>query len=155
MDAQGKDQETRRIATELRLLYGGTSWLGPSIQALIGDVDEERARSRPIANSHTIWELVRHMAAWLKIARDRLSATSVRDATADENWPSMDGTWEDAKSHLADEVAALEQTILKFPDERLEERAPASQPQTFYILLHGAIQHTAYHGGQIALLKKA
>ena len=95
------------------------------------------------------------MAAWLKIARERLSATSDRDASDEENWPATEGSWEEAKAALANEVTALEQAILDFPDERLEERAPASQVQTFYILLHGVIQHTAYHGGQIALLKKA
>ena len=99
-------EETRRIAKELRLLYGGTSWLGPSIQDLIDDLDEERARARPIRESHLIWELVLHMAAWLKIARERLSATSDRDASDEENWPATEGSWEEAKAALANEVTA-------------------------------------------------
>jgi hypothetical protein len=67
----------------------------------------------------------------------------------------MEGTWQDAVFSLARETTALEQAILAFPDERLEESAPAAEAQTFYVLLHGVIQHSAYHAGQIALLKKA
>jgi uncharacterized damage-inducible protein DinB len=153
--SQAGISETARIAKELRLLYGGTSWLGPSLKEILKDVDEAHARRRPLPGSHTIWELVLHMAAWLRIARERLSATSVRDASDAENWPSMEGSWEGAKAALAVETTALEEAILGFPEERLDERAPAAQPQTFYVLLHGVIQHSAYHGGQIALLKKA
>ncbi|HWF48817.1 MAG TPA: DinB family protein [Bryobacteraceae bacterium] len=151
---QAEVTETRRIANELRLLHDGTSWLGPSLKDLLGDVDEARARSRPLADAHTIWELVLHMAAWLRIARERLSATGIRDASEAENWPAMQGSWDDAKALLAAETTALEQAILRFPEERLDERAPANQPQTFYVLLHGVIQHSAYHAGQIAIVKR-
>ena len=146
--------ETVRIANELRLLHDGVSWLGPSIRDLLDDVDEMRARSRPLPEVHTIWELVLHMAAWLRIARERLLWTTSRDASEAENWPPMEGSWKDAQAMLAEETTALETAILAFPEDRLEDLAPAAQPQTFYVLLHGVIQHTAYHAGQIALLKK-
>lgn len=155
MAARAGASETGRIANELRLLNDGTSWLGPSLKDLLSDVDEARARLRPLPDAHTIWELVLHMAAWLRIARERLTATSIRDPSEAENWPSMDCSWEGAKAALAVETTALEQAIREFPEERLDAYAPASQPQTFYILLHGVIQHSAYHGGQIAILKKA
>ena len=66
----------------------------------------------------------------------------------------MIGAWQDAVKALEVETWALEQAILGFPEERLDYRAPASEPQTFYVLLHGVIQHSAYHAGQIALLKR-
>lgn len=95
-----------------------------------------------------------HTAAWLRIARERLSATQTRDHTAEENWPVVTGSWPDALATLEREQRNLEAAILSLPDERLGASAPASEPQTFYILLHGVIQHIAYHAGQIALLKK-
>lgn len=125
------------------------------MKELLSGVDEDRARSRPVAGAHTIWELVLHMAAWLRIARERMFSVSNRDAGEAENWPPTSGSWEDAKGLLFSETIALEQAIVEFPEGRLEERAPANQPQTFYVLLHGVIQHSAYHAGQIALLKKA
>ena len=147
-------QETDRIADQLRLFYFGPSWLGPSLKEILIDVDEERARSRPLPTTHTIWELVLHIAAWLRISRERLSATSIRDPDEQENWPDMTGSWQDAIKSLEAETCNLEQAIRGFPEERLEEKAPASEAQTFYVLLHGVIQHSAYHAGQVALLKK-
>ncbi len=146
--------ETERIADQLRRIYEGPSWLGPSIQKLLSDVDEERARRRTLPGAHTIWELVLHITAWLRIARERLVATEIREPDSAEDWPAIREDWEEAKSALEAEVHALGQAILKFPDERLEERAPAVEEQTFYQLLHGVIQHSAYHAGQIAVLKK-
>ena len=146
--------ETGRIADQLRRLYDGPSWLGPTATEIIQDIDEAAARRRTLAHAHTIWELVLHIAAWLRIARDRLTATELRDVGEAENWPPMEGSWEEAKSSLETEVHALGQAILNFPEKRLEEQAPAPEAQTFYQLLHGVIQHSAYHAGQIALLKK-
>jgi hypothetical protein len=94
-------------------------------------------------------------ATWLRIARQRLSATNPTDPSAEENWPAANCPWASAVATLREEVLALEKAVLAFPPERLYERAPASEPQTFYVLLHGVIQHSAYHAGQIALLKAA
>ncbi|MDQ2773911.1 MAG: DinB family protein [Acidobacteriota bacterium] len=146
--------ETERIARQLRLFYEGPSWLGPPLKELLSDIGEEHARRRGLTDAHTIWDLVLHIAGWLRIARERLSATHTRDMDAAEDWPPMADSWNDALSSLETETDALEQAILKFPEERLQESAPATEAQTFYVLLHGVIQHSAYHAGQIALLKK-
>ncbi len=150
--------EISRIADQLRRVCDGPSWLGPSLKELLSGIDQPRAQHRPIATAHTIWELILHIAAWMRIARERLSATKTRDHSAEENWPAQTptiaGAWTDALETLNRELDQLEQAILAFPPERLNHTAPASEPQTFYILLHGVVQHIAYHAGQIAILKK-
>jgi hypothetical protein len=152
--AQTARSETARIADQVRRMYGGSAWHGPALKQLLAEVTEQQAAARPIPNAHTIWEIVLHTAAWLRIARERLSATQTRDHTAEENWPAVTGSWPDALATLEREQHELDNAILAFPDERLGAPAPASEPQTFYILLHGVVQHIAYHAGQIALLKK-
>lgn len=154
MSKQQNTLETERIATQLRRMYDGPSWLGPSLKELLGDIDETIAQRRLLPNAHTVWELVLHITAWLGIARERLSATHPLDPEPYENWPKTTGSWRDAVAALEHQTNLLEQAILAFPEERLSERAPAQEEQTFYILLHGVIQHCAYHAGQIALLKK-
>lgn len=151
---QDSSNEIARIANQLRRVCDGPAWLGPSLQELLAGIDQERAQRRPIEGAHTIWELVSHIAAWMRIARERLSATETRDHTAEENWPPMAGSWSDALATRKREADELHRAILAFPPERLNDTAPASEPQTFYILLHGVVQHIAYHAGQIALLKK-
>jgi len=146
--------ETARIADQLKRVYEGPAWLGPSLKEILSDVREGAAAARSIHSAHTIWELVLHIAAWMKIARERLSATETRDHTEQENWPPVMGSWEDALKTLDNEQHELKRAILAFPDHRLHETAPASETQSFYVLLHGVIQHTAYHAGQIVFLKK-
>lgn len=152
--SKGQARETARIADQLRRVYEGKAWLGPALTEILSDVTEQQAVRRPIRNAHTIWELVLHITAWMRIGRERLEATKTRDYPEDENWPPMAGSWQDALATLEREERQLEEAILKFPDERLNEPAPATEPQTFYELLHGIVQHAAYHGGQIMLLKK-
>ncbi len=41
-----------------------------------------------------------------------------------------------------------------FADARLEEVVPGRE-YDFYYLFHGIVQHSLYHGGQIAMLKRA
>ena len=43
---------------------------------------------------------------------------------------------------------------LALGDAHLDDRTPG-KPHTLYVLLHGIVQHTLYHAGQIALLKRA
>ncbi|MFL6353527.1 MAG: DinB family protein [Bryobacteraceae bacterium] len=152
--SKGQASEAARIADQLKRVYKGPAWLGPALGDILSDVTAEQASRRAIGNAHTIWELVLHIAAWMRIGRERLAATTTRDHTDDENWPRVVGSWQDALATLEREERQLEQAILQFPDERLDEPAPATEPQTFYELLHGIVQHTAYHGGQIAVLKK-
>lgn len=147
-------REPARIANQLRRIYYGNAWHGPALKEILADVSEERARAHAVAGAHSIWELALHITAWIRIARERLSATAVRDHTAEENWPPVTSTWESALADLDEEERRLEEAILAFPEERLNEPAPATEAQTFYILLHGVVQHIAYHAGQIAILKK-
>ena len=150
-----RQPEIARIADQLRRMYEGPAWHGPALKELLADVTEEQAAARPIDNAHTIWEIVLHTSTWLRVARERLSATQNRDPSEDENWPAVSGSWRDALAALERDQGNLEQAVLSFPEERLNDPAPGTEPQTFYILLHGAIQHIAYHAGQIALLKKS
>jgi uncharacterized damage-inducible protein DinB len=147
-------RETERIAEQLSALFEGPSWLGPPIYGLLADISQKSASDGPLAGAHTIWELVLHVRAWIQIARLRLTASSPVDPTENENWPAPSGSWEDAVAGLRNDVAALREAIIDFPPGRLEGTAPAIESQTFYVLLHGVIQHSAYHAGQIAVLKK-
>jgi hypothetical protein len=44
--------------------------------------------------------------------------------------------------------------LTRIDEARIEETSPG-RTYPNYVLLHGVVQHLAYHGGQIALLRKA
>jgi uncharacterized damage-inducible protein DinB len=146
--------ETSRIADQLHRSYLGPAWHGPSLNELLAGITEEQASRRPIPDAHTIWEIILHVTAWIRIARERLTDRSVRQVADDENWPAVTGSWSDALTALNRDVQALEEAIRAFPDDKLNRRAPAVEAQSYYGLMHGVVQHNLYHAGQIALLKK-
>lgn len=137
--------ESARIVDQLERAYRGEAWHGPSIRAVLDGVDAEAASARPIANAHTIGELVAHILAWEKEALARLAGTGRDDLPPAEDWPEGAAAWRELLEELDVVHERLSVAISECPD-------PGT---TVYVLLHGVIQHNLYHAGQIALLKKA
>jgi uncharacterized damage-inducible protein DinB len=149
--------ECDRIADQLFRIVEGDAWHGPPVDALVVDVAPDVAASRPIPGVHSIWELVLHMTTWAGIARRRLTGEIV-EATPDEDWPPVRevtaGAWVDATQALDRAHADLRRAVLALGDGHLEDRTPG-KPYPLYVLLHGVVQHTAYHAGQIAAIKRS
>jgi len=75
-----------------------------------------------------------------------------------EEWPDVGNAgemaWFDSQDCLFNDAEKLAQAIERFDDGKLQEIVPG-RPYDFYHLFHGIVQHSLYHGGQIAILKKA
>lgn len=149
--------ECDRIADQLFRMVEGDAWHGPLVRALIANVPADVAATHSIAGAHSIWELVHHMTAWAVIARRRLGGEIV-DPTPAEDWPPVDivspAAWATATQALERSHADLRRAVLALGDSHLEDRTPG-KPHSLYVLLHGVVQHTAYHAGQVAILKRA
>lgn len=149
--------ECDRIADQLFRAVEGDAWHGPPVRALLADVTAEMAEARPIPSAHSIWELVLHMTVWAGAARRRL-AGEVVEPTAAEDWQSVEvvtpEAWSEAVAGVVLAHAELRRATLALGDGHLGDRTPG-KPDTLYVLLHGVVQHTLYHAGQIAILKRA
>ena len=150
--------EIERIADQLRRAHEGEAWHGPSVEEILKDVSAETALRRPIAGSHNIWEIVLHIGAWESIVRRRLSGEVVTAVTPEQDWPavseSSDSAWKGTRDEIRLGHERLQQTIARLTDRQLNEPVPG-MGYNVYVMLHGAVQHTLYHAGQIAILKKA
>jgi hypothetical protein len=62
--------------------------------------------------------------------------------------------WVAAQGHLFETGERLAGEIEAFDDARLSEIVPGRE-YDFYHLFHGVVQHSLYHAGQIAILKRA
>jgi uncharacterized damage-inducible protein DinB len=133
-------------------------WHGPALGDLLRDVTAEHAAARPIAGAHTIWELVLHATAWAEIARARLHGERLGDPAAAEDWPPVPSTdaesWTAAVDRLRDSHRELASDVQDLDDAALDAKIGELE-YTASNLLHGVIEHSTYHGGQIALLKRA
>jgi uncharacterized damage-inducible protein DinB len=149
--------EVEKIQDQLERAFRGDAWHGPSLLELLADVDASKAAARPIANAHSIWELVLHIAAWDKAVTSRLGGD--RGAVSDEeNFPSIpetsEASWEKAIEILKQNHRDLMEAIGRVQETRLDEPIVDGM-SSVYVQLHGVIKHDLYHAGQIAILKKA
>ena len=150
--------EIQRIVDQLKRAFEGTAWHGPSVKEVLAGVNASTAAARPLTGSHSIWELVHHVAAWEEIVRRRIEGELLVDISDEQDWPPVTDTseaaWSEALAALERGHMQLRDVISRMDDSRLEEPVPG-KGHSFYILLHGVVQHDLYHAGQISLLKKA
>ncbi|MBD0321680.1 MAG: DinB family protein [Gemmatimonadetes bacterium] len=130
----------------------------------MGGVSAGQAAQRPIPRAHTIWELVLHITSWQREVLRRLRTDIAREPGSGD-WPlpadTSDAAWRAAVAGLATAHRDLVAEIERFPADALHtvlgdaRDAPLGSGVSYYVLLHGIIQHNLAHTAQISLLKKA
>ena len=114
------------------------------------------AAARPIADAHSIWEIVNHLHAWT-IAIGKRSRLEAVELEGEADWPlvkdNSDDAWQRTLQEWTAAHAELEREVATLSDEQLAAQVP-NRPHNVWFTLHGAVQHELYHAGQIAILKK-
>ncbi len=150
--------ETGRIVDLLTRSYEGEAWHGPNLRGLLEGVSAARAAAKPVAGSHSIWEIALHIAVYEDVVRRRVEGESIGDVPEAEEWPQVGETspaaWRETLARFDEGHRRLRETLARFPDARLLDLVPA-RGYPFYVMLHGIIEHDLYHAGQIALLMRA
>ncbi|HWX40682.1 MAG TPA: DinB family protein [Blastocatellia bacterium] len=150
--------ESNRIGDQLRRSFEGAAWHGPSLEEVLAGVTAEKAAAHPIPGVHSIWEIVLHITTWEDIVRRRLEGEDFDDPPPEIDWKAAvnddEHSWQAALDGLKSANLALRDAISRIDDSRLKEIIPRKNYSVYY-MLHGVIQHDLYHGGQIAILKKA
>jgi uncharacterized damage-inducible protein DinB len=156
MKLKTANSEASGIADQLRRSFYGDAWHGPSLMELLEGVDAATAAAKPIAEVHSVWELVLHIAAWDGAGLVRLGG-KVCQLTGAKNFPLVpkptEVAWKKAVDGAKRTHDKLVETVAGLDDSRLRDRVPGKR-YDFYYMLHGIAQHELYHAGQIAILKK-
>jgi uncharacterized damage-inducible protein DinB len=149
-------KETERIEDQLKRAFEGKAWHGPAVNEALEGVTAEAAARRPVANAHSIWELVHHIAAWADIVRRGIQGEKF-EITDAMNFPPVSDTseaaWKESLQRLDESQRQIRAVVLTLPESRLTEIV-VEGGSNIYVLLHGVVQHAIYHAGQIVLLKK-
>jgi len=153
------NSESLRIADQLRRAFTGDPWHGSPISDLLAGVTAEEASARRLPSVHNIWELVVHIDVYLQVAFEAMQgAPAPKLYGTEKDWPAlMDNSaasWAAAQHRMFQNAEKLAQAIEKLDDAKLQATVPGRH-YDFYYLFHGIVQHSLYHGGQIAMLKKA
>ena len=150
--------ECLRSADQLRRAFDGKAWHGPALRELLADVKAAQANAHPLSTAHSIWELVLHITVWTRAAFGATQGQPMpKIVGTPEDWSVVSDAnpqaWSNALKQLFEVKDQLAAAIEKFGDARLLETVPG-RSYDFYYLFHGITQHSLYHAGQIALLKK-
>jgi uncharacterized damage-inducible protein DinB len=156
--------EIARIIDQLEREHDGDPWHGSPLRAILNGIDATRAAAAPIAGAHSIWEIVLHVTGWKNEVARRLTGAPAGEP-ADGDWPAVgqvsEVRWTQALERLEAAHRNLVAGVNALPEQRLFEPTNDQRDRalgvgvSYYVLLHGIVQHDVYHAGQIALLKKA
>lgn len=156
--------EIRRIRDQLEREHEGDPWHGSPLREILSGIDAQQAARTPVHGAHSIWELVLHVTGWKNEVARRVAGAPA-GLPAEGDWPAVgepsEERWQAALRRLEEAHRGLMAAIEELPEARLFE--PTNDPRnrplgagvSYYVLLHGIVQHDVYHSGQIALLKKA
>ena len=161
----GNEREVTRMRAELEQAVRGNPWHGKPLTELLRGTTPAEAHAHPISGVQSVWEYVLHIAAWTREAASRLGG-NVPGLPASGDWPSVPDTptaaaWKAALADLELSHEELLAALTALDPAALDAPAiPTRDPShgtgaKFRVLVHGVSQHHAYHGGQIALLRRA
>ena len=152
-----RNSEAARLAEQLRNAFEGDAWHGPAVLELLADVDASTAAAHPLPETHSIWEIALHIAAWDDAVYRRIVLGRALQLNDAENFPPVTdksaAAWKKAIAHVKAAHAALLKTVAALPEARLRERVPGKKYDIGF-MLQGVAQHELYHAGQIAILAK-
>lgn len=152
------------LIDQLHRAFDGEPWHGPSVMELLRPVGAADAEAHPIVGAHSIGEITAHLTAWTHEVARRLEGFPAGEPDEGDWPPSLAATatgWASMTLALTTAVAHLEKVVAGFPEGRwthpvVDPRVPVGvAPVTYEQLVHGLTQHFAYHGGQVALLRRA
>lgn len=149
--------EISRLADQLeRSLHGG-AWHGPALGEALEGVDRDLAHWHPPGGVHSILELVAHVTYDIDLCRLRIRTPEPEETLGDDDWATPDesrgDSWTTVRAALDRAHKRLQTTLQGLDDARLDDAVEGSDPTVRGLLL-GLLQHNAYHGGQIAIVRR-
>ncbi|KAA3604616.1 MAG: DUF1572 domain-containing protein [Calditrichaeota bacterium] len=147
---------TQQIAKHFREIHFGGNWTVSNLKETLSDVTWEQATTQ-VQSFNTIAILTFHMNYFVSVVlrvfqgqpltgNDKLSF-DVPPITSQKDWEKL-------VNKSLTEAEELAKLIEKMPEERLWEDFTDKKFGNYYRNLHGIIEHSHYHLGQISLIKK-
>ncbi len=148
--------ELENLKEATKRIQEGDAWHGPALRETLSDVNAVEAFARPIPDSHTIWELVLHIAAWQEVFLQRLLGQATEEPR-EGDFPAVTTSKEEEWTIALERLEGSHRRLLEYyavlQNSSLEEKV-VGKDYSVAFMIHGIIRHHVYHAGQIGLLKK-
>jgi hypothetical protein len=147
---------TQYIAKHFRDVHFGGNWTWSNLKDNLAGVTWQQATTQ-VHGFNTIATLVYHTHYFVKAASQVLDGgpLDAHDKYSFDHPPiHSQQDWEKFLDQVWTSAEKMARLIEQLPEEKLWENFTDEKYGTYYRNLHGIIEHTHYHLGQIALIKK-
>lgn len=140
------------IAEAYRSVTIKGAWYGPTIAELLVEVTPEMATAVPVPHMHTIADLLQHLLLWNERVRNTLEGCLLPKWEPEKEWAETPIAWRELVERWSQSRDLLERRLRDFPEEDLSKQVPG-RSYPYETMLKGIVQHTVWHGGQIAMVR--
>jgi hypothetical protein len=145
-----------QIAKHLREVFFGGNWTYSNVKDNLAGLTYIQANTQ-VHNLNTIAMLTFHIGYYVTAIIKVLEGgpLEAHDKYSFKLPPiQSQQEWDRLVDNLFAEVETLAKLVEQLPEEKWEEPFDTGKYGTYYRNLHGLIEHTHYHLGQIALVRK-
>jgi hypothetical protein len=141
------------------------AWYGPAIGELLAEITPEMATTKPVGSiasdanresavpgGHTIAELLQHLLLWNERIRKTSERCPMPKWEAEKEWAEAAIPWNELVTCWNRSRDLLEERMRNFPEADLGKQTPG-RTYPYEFMLNGIVQHTVWHGGQIAMVR--
>ena len=143
--------QTQRIADSYRAATVKGAWYGPSLAEMLVEISPEVATTPPVPGAHSVAELLQHLLLWNERTRNTSDSHPLPRWEPEKEWAEPPIPWNELVTRWNQSRDLLEEKIRNLPIEDLARQVPGRN-YPYETLLHGTVQHTIYHSGQIAMV---
>lgn len=146
----------KQIAKHFREVHFGGNWTTSNLKDNLKDISWTQATTQ-VYNLNSIATLTYHIHYYVHAVLDVLKGSSLN--AKDEysfNHPPIESQndWEQFLNLVWTDAEQFANLVETLPEEIFEENFTDAKYGIYYRNLHGIIEHSHYHLGQIALIKK-
>ena len=145
-----------QIAKHFRDVHFGGNWTSVNLKETLADVTWEQATTK-IYSLNTIATLVFHINYYVTAITEVLQGEplTAKDKYSFDLPPIQNQEdWEKLLNKTWNDAGIFVKMIEQLPQSKLGDIFSEEKYGTYYRNLHGVIEHTHYHLGQIVLIKK-
>ena len=149
-------QTAALVARQFREAFFGGNWTAVNFRDTLSDVGWETA-TRQVYSLNTIATLVYHCGYYISAVLGVLQgeALTAKDKYSFDHPPvQSEADWQQMLHKVLSDASKFADVVETLTNERLNQTFADEKYGTYYRNLHGIIEHTHYHLGQIVILKK-
>jgi hypothetical protein len=145
-----------QIAKHFKDVYTGGNWTSVNLKETLADVTWQQATTK-IDSLNTIASLVYHINYYVSAVLNVLQGEELKASdkfSFDVPLIQSQEDWEKLVEKIFADAALFAKLVEQLPDNKLNETFANEKYGNYYRNIHGIIEHTHYHLGQIVILKK-